>query len=156
MRAREIVMTEALERVRSRIEALNMNFQFIKVIKTKMNGIEQETWLLEYEGDQFVFVPGQKNVVLGWDTKQPLSEELLRGLQKEFALGHEYYQETLEELREDYQEEIQKAAIAGDVAKAEKLSLELVEDEKNYKEEMENGYLSWDNFLEKWNAHLSE
>ncbi len=149
-------MTEVLERVRSRIEALNMNFQFIKVIKTKMNGIEQETWLLEYEGDQFVFVPGQKNVVLGWDTKQPLSKKLLQGLQKEFALGHEYYQGTLEELREDYQEEIQKAAIAGDVAKAEKLSLELVEDEKNYKEEMENGYLSWDNFLEKWNAHLSE
>lgn len=25
-------------------------------------------WILEYEGDQFIFVPGQKNVTLGWDT----------------------------------------------------------------------------------------
>ena len=94
-------MTALLERVRSRIEELNMDFQFIKVIKTKMNGIEQETWLLEYEGTQFVFVHGQKNVVLGWDTECPLSEGLLQGLQEEFASGKEYYQEKLEDLREE-------------------------------------------------------
>ena len=151
-------MKALLERVRSRIEELNMDFQFIKVIKTKMNGIEQETWLLEYEGTQFVFVHGQKNVVLGWDTECPLSEGLLQGLQEEFASGKEYYQEKLEDLREYYQDEIQKANAAGDSAKAEALSLALAEEEKEIKEKdiKENGYLSWEDFLAKWNAYLSE
>ena len=60
-------MLELLKDIRSRIEALGINFQFIKTIKTSMNGIERETWLLEYESSQFVFVSGQKNVTLGWD-----------------------------------------------------------------------------------------
>ena len=63
-------MSESLENIRSRIEALGMNFQFLSKIKTGMNGIERETWLLEYEGSQFVFVAGQKNVTLGWDTEK--------------------------------------------------------------------------------------
>ena len=60
-------MTELLNNIRSRIEALGMDFQFVKTIKTGTNGAERETWILEYEGSQFIFVPGMKNVTLGWE-----------------------------------------------------------------------------------------
>ena len=60
-----IVMSEYLQNVRTRIEALGMDFQFTGTITTNQNGMERKTWLLEYEGVPFVFVPGQKNVVLG-------------------------------------------------------------------------------------------
>ena len=49
---RRVVMLERLEEVRERIESLGMDFRFLKTIRTKMNGIERETWLLEYEGSQ--------------------------------------------------------------------------------------------------------
>ena len=61
-------MSELLNNVRSRIESLGIGFQFVKTIRTGTNGAELETWLLEYEGCQFIFVPGRKNVTLGWDT----------------------------------------------------------------------------------------
>ncbi|MDE5823283.1 MAG: hypothetical protein K2H91_01150 [Lachnospiraceae bacterium] len=69
-----------------------MDFEFIKTIRTSMNGIERETWLLEYEGAQFVFVAGQKNVTLGWDIDQcPSGEGILKGLREEFDLIYSYY-----------------------------------------------------------------
>lgn len=55
-----------------------------------MNGIERETWLLEYQGQPFVYVAGQKDVVLGWDVDQcPLGEGVLRGLREEYAESQE-------------------------------------------------------------------
>ena len=63
---------------------------FCKKIKTGTDGAERETWLLEYEGSQFIFVPGRKNVTLGWDTDRcPLGDGVLEGLRKEFSSGHE-------------------------------------------------------------------
>ena len=71
-------MSELLNNVRSRIESLGIGFQFVKTVKTGTNGAERETWLLEYEGSQFIFVPGRKHVILGWDTDQcPLGEGCL-------------------------------------------------------------------------------
>ena len=67
-------MSGILDGIRLRIEALGMGFKFLAKIQTGMNGIERETWLLEYEGSQFVFVAGQKNVILGWDNSCPLPE----------------------------------------------------------------------------------
>ena len=108
-------MSESLENIRSRIEALGMNFQFLSKIKTGMNGIERETWLLEYEGSQFVFVAGQRNVTLGWDTEKcPLGEGVLEGLREEFALGHEHYEAEMKEMEEDYHNQIRKAEASGD------------------------------------------
>ena len=70
---------QTLEEIRSRIEALGLGFKFVKPIKTSMNGIERETWLLEYQGSQFVYVAGQKNVVLGWDVnKCPVGEGVIK------------------------------------------------------------------------------
>ena len=43
-------MAESLAEVRARIEALGINFKFLNEIRTSMNGIERQTWLLEYEG----------------------------------------------------------------------------------------------------------
>ena len=78
-------MTELLNNIRSRIEALGMDIQFVKTIKTGTNGAERETWLLEYEGSQFIFVPGMKNVTLGWDTDQcPLGDGVLEGAERIF------------------------------------------------------------------------
>ncbi len=151
-------MLELLKDIRSRIEALGINFQFIKTIKTSMNGIERETWLLEYEGSQFVFVSGQKNVTLGWDIAQcSLGQGVLEGLKEEFAAGHEYYQDEKEELRNYYQKEIQKANTKNDLIKAEQLRSELAEELKSWEEDMlENGYGSWESFMVKWNENLSQ
>ena len=71
-------MSEILDSIRLRIEALRMGFKFLAKMETGMNGIERETWLLEYEGSQFVFVAGRKNVILGWDHSCPLPEEIGR------------------------------------------------------------------------------
>lgn len=151
-------MSELLDSVRSRIEALGVNFQFIKTIKTNANGIERETWLLEYEGSQFIFVPGQKNVTLGWDTSMcPLGDGVLKGLRKEFSSGHEYYyEEETENLKGDYQEQIEEAEENGDSVKADELRAELEEElEQMNKDIEEKGYASWEGFLAKWNEHLS-
>ena len=151
-------MSELLDSVRSRIEALGVNFQFIKTIKTNANGIEMETWLLEYAGSQFIFVPGQKNVTLGWDTSMcSLGDGVLEGLRKEFSSGHEYYyEEEMENLKGDYQEQIEEAEENGDSVKADELRAELEEElEQMNKDIEEKGYASWEGFLAKWNEHLS-
>ena len=152
-------MSELLNNVRSRIESLGIGFQFVKTIKTGTNGAERETWLLEYEGSQFIFVPGQKNVTLGWDTdKCLLGDGVLEGLQKEFSSGHEYYyEEELEGLKGDYQEQIDEAEENGDSGKADELRSELAEELKSWNEDIEEkGYASWEGFLAKWNEHLSQ
>lgn len=152
-------MTELLNNIRSRIEALGMDLQFVKTIKTGTNGAEQETWLLEYEGSQFIFVPGQKNVTLGWDTDQcPLGDGVLEGLQKEFSSGHEYYyEEEMEDLKGEYQEQIDEAEENGDSGKADDLRSELAEELRSWNEDIEEkGYASWEGFLAKWNEHLSQ
>lgn len=152
-------MSESLDRIRSRIESLGMDFQFIKTIRTNMNGIERETWLLEYEGDQFVYVAGQKNVTLGWDVAQcPLGEGVLKGLREEFdTIRTYYYEEERIQLQEDYQEEIKEANARGDSVKAKELKSELDEELENFDEEMkEKGYTSWESFMIKWNEYLSQ
>ena len=152
-------MSELLNSIRSRIESLGIGFQFVKTIKTGANGAERETWLLEYEGSQFIFVPGQKNVTLGWDTdKCLLGGGVLEGLQKEFSSGHEYYyEEELEGLKGDYQEQIDEAEENGDSGKADELRSELAEELKSWNEDIEEkGYASWEGFLAKWNEHLSQ
>ena len=105
---------DSLNSIRSRIESLGMDFQFVKTVKTGANGAERETWLLEYEGSRFIFVSGRKNVTLGWDTdKCPLGDGVLEGLQEEFSSGHEYYyEEELEDLKGDYQD-APSAAVTG-------------------------------------------
>ena len=151
-------MSELLNSIRSRIESLGIGFQFVKTVKTGTNGAERETWLLEYEGSQFIFVPGRKHVTLGWDTDQcPLGEGVLEGLQKEFSSGHEYYyEEELEGLKGDYQEQIDEAEENGDSGKADELRSELAEELKSWNEDIEEkGYASWEGFLAKWNEHLS-
>ena len=154
---RVMAMPASLDMIRSRVQALGMDFRFIKPIKTTGNGVEGETWLLEYEDSQFIFVPGKKGVTLGWDTgKCPLGSGVLEGLQKEFALGHEYYQGRLEELESNYQKEIAQAAEAGDQAKADKLRAQLAKGLEGQRETMtEGGYTSWEDFLSKWNEHLA-
>lgn len=151
-------MSELLENARSRIEALGMDFQFMGIAKLNRDGVERETWVLEYEGDQFVFVPGQKNVVLGWDTDQcSLGEGVLEGLREDFDSGHSYYQREIEETQNYYQKDIATANANGDLEKVEELRSELAEELNGIEEEMtEKGYVSWDNFLAKWNENLSQ
>ena len=47
-------MPASLDMIRSRVQALGMDFRFIKPIKTTGNGVEGETWLLGYEDSQFI------------------------------------------------------------------------------------------------------
>ena len=151
-------MSESLDQIRSRIEALGVDFQFIKTIRTSMNGVERETWLLEYEGSQFVYVAGQKNVTLGWDIMQcPVGEELRNTLREEFELSYEYYQEQRAELLEEYQEQIMEANTSGDSKKAKELEAELEDELKGFDDEMiEKGYTDWEIFMTKWNENLSQ
>lgn len=147
-----------LDEVRSRIEALGMDFKFLSEIKTSMNGIERETWLLEYEGAQFVYVAGQKNVTLGWDVEKcPLGEGVLEGLKEEFTLGHEHYESEIEEMKEDYQKQMKEAEADGNLKKAKELRTEMEEELEACKEQRdEGGYGSWEDYRKKWNKKLSE
>ena len=150
-------MSELLNSIRSRIESLGIDFQFTGTVRTKVNGTERETWLLEYEGSQFIFVPGQKHVTLGWDTDRcPLGDGVLEGLRKEFALGHRHYQKEMEDMKAYYERQIIKAETDGDAVKGDRLRREQEEDLKNLEEEMkEGGYESWEDFMRKWKEHLS-
>ncbi len=148
---------ESLSEIRSRIEALGMDFEFMGTIKTSMNGVERETWLLEYKGAQFVFVSGRKNVVLGWDTaKCPLGEGVLEGLREEFEAEREHCEEELEVLQSDYQDRIAEANADGDCTKAEKLAAERAEELEIWQKELvEGGCASWENYMAKWNENLA-
>lgn len=75
-----MVVSEELANIRSSIEALGMDFQFMGRIKTNMNGIEREIELLEYDHAQFGYVA-----------------------------GHEYYHEEIKYLQETYQSKIIEA-----------------------------------------------
>ena len=152
-------MSEALDRIRSRIEALGMGFQLIKPIQTKGNGVERETWLLDYEGAQFVFVPGQKQVTLGWDTGTcPLGPGVLEGLRKEFSLGHDYYyMDMMEDLKGEYQEQIAEAEQDGGSPAADRLRAALAEELEALEDEArERGLDSWDHHMDLWNRRLSQ
>ena len=82
---------------------------------------------------------------------------VLKSLLEEFSLGHEHYQNELEEIKSDYQEQIKQAEADSDAAKAEELRSELSEQSENLKEEMsEGGYTAWEDFMSKWNEHLSQ
>mgnify|MGYP002509038596 FL=1 len=150
-------MSELLNSIRSRIKSLGIDFQFTGTVRTRVNGTERETWLLEYEGSQFIFVPGQKHVTLGWDTDRcPLGDGVLEGLRKEFALGHRHYQKEMEDMKAYYERQIIKAETNGDAVKGDRLRREQEEDLKNLEEEMkEGGYESWGDFMRKWKEHLS-
>ena len=62
----------------------------------------------------------------------------------------------MEDLKGDYQEQIDEAEENGDSAKADELRAELEEElEQMNKDIEEKGYASWEGFLAKWNEHLS-
>lgn len=144
-----------LENIRSRVEALGMDFKFIKPIRTDMNGIQRETWLLEYEGSQFVFVEGQKNVTLGWDVEKcSLGEGVLAGLKKDFAEGHEHFYEQVEDIKSYYGKKIAKAEEDGDCDKAEELRQEM-EEELDCIGDNED-YENLEGYFAKWKEHLSQ
>lgn len=144
-----------LENIRSRVQALGMGFKFIKPIQTDRNGIRRETWLLEYQGSQFVFVEGRKNVTLGWDVEQcPLGDGVLEGLKKDFSEGHEHFYGQAEEIESYYGERIAKAEEDGDSGKAEALRAEL-EEELDCIGDNED-YENWEGYFAKWNQHLSQ
>jgi len=151
-------MAESLAEVRVRIEALGINFKFLNEIRTSMNGIERQTWLLEYEGSQFVYVAGMKNVTLGWDVSQcSLGEGILKGLKEEFEQGHEYYKDQMEEMKEDYSKQIAAAESAGKSRNAGDLREEFSEELEALEEEMnEGGYGNWEDFMSGWNKKLEK
>ena len=151
-------MAESLAEVRVRIEALGINFNFLNEIRTSMNGIERQTWLLEYEGSQFVYVAGMKNVTLGWDVSQcSLGEGILKGLKEEFEQGHEYYKDQMEEMKEDYSKQIAAAESAGKSRNAGDLREEFSEALEALEEEMnEGGYGNWEDFMSGWNKKLEK
>lgn len=152
-------MSALLEQIRSRIEALEVDFHFVKTIRTSMNGIEHETWLLEYDNAQFVYVAGQKNVTLGWDsTKCPMAEELMKGLRQEYDLIYVYdWQEDRIQIQDYYQEQITKAEADGNFEQVKELELALEEELKDFDEELnDSDYASWEKFQAKWYEYLSE
>lgn len=143
-----------LAEIRARIERLPVAFQFIRPIETEMNGIKRQTWLLEYEGAQFVFVEGQKQVTLGWDSKTcPLGEQLLADLEKEFLEAEAYYAWEAEETEADYRGQIAEAQKAGKDDEAQQLTVEMNEVLASIKEQ---SYDSFAAFLAAWNEQLDK
>ena len=62
----------------------------------------------------------------------------------------------MENLKGDYQEQIDEAEENGDSVKADELRAELEEELEHMNKDIEEkGYASWEGFLAKWNEHLS-
>jgi len=56
------------ERIAELLAELPIPFQFVGMRTFSMNGVANETAVLDWRGRRFVFVPGRKRVVLGWDS----------------------------------------------------------------------------------------
>lgn len=56
------------ERIASLLTELPIPFTFVGMRTFSLNGIVNETAVLDWMGRSFVFIPGRKRVVLGWDS----------------------------------------------------------------------------------------
>lgn len=74
------------ERVASLLAELPIPFTFVGMRTFSLNGVVNETAVLDWEGRSFVFVPGCKHVVLGWDSG---IEGLDKSARKDIEFGFE-------------------------------------------------------------------
>lgn len=145
---------DKLDRVLSKVHALQLPFQYMGREFYHMNGIETETIRLKYQEAEFVYVDGKKDVTLGWDTETcKLGERIISTLREYFEWEHEEYIESIKEMKEDYKSQIEAALQCGNRQKANQLEEEL-EDETTYlKKEI---YNTFDAFLCALHLHLRE
>lgn len=137
-----------------KIESFPVKFKIVKQIKNSMNGVETESILLEYDGADFVYVPGGKNVLLGWDVDNcQLGEGVIAALRNYQEEGVEYCSQELEDCKEGYLLDIKKAEESGKLEEAERIKGEMQEDLASIAEEMHE---TFEVFMEEWNGHLKK
>lgn len=74
------------ERIVKLLSELNVPFEFAGMKIFSAHGVESETALLEWQGRKFVFVPGRKSVILGWNSGIDSMDE---GTRREIGDGFE-------------------------------------------------------------------
>lgn len=138
-------------KILEQIEKLPISFQNIRPVSFSMNGIQTETILLDYKGSVFVYVPGQKNVTLGWnpDTCE-LGENILNALKKYHTEDQKYIEEVSQDIQADYDEQLKQAREKGDYQTEETLKQNLKEDLECYEEQK----CTFEEFKDIWDRHL--
>ena len=125
----------------------NNNIETVLFEKTCVNPDEKPK--------KFVFVPGKKQVVLGWDSKTcKLENEIIEFMEKQFLGKYEYLIEDIKENIEYVEERIEEAKQKGDKVEIE-VELEILELELAEYREYEKEPESLET-IQEWIKHLDE
>lgn len=144
-----IPITKKKEIICDLIKLEELPFSFEKMECFTENKISMETAVLSCEDEEFVFIPGIKNIELGWDIKY-LSTELKKNLEKEVKEYNNYYENSKLDDIDYVKEELEKAKSKNNTKKIQKLEEELKEiEEDNY------GNLTYDEIILKIKESVS-
>lgn len=116
------------------------------------NDVSVETVVMKYEESEFVFIPGMENITLGWDEKTPLNEGVIRDIKEDKAEEIEAMKSECDEIREDYEEQIENAKESGNKEKAEELIEEMNDELAGYEEYI---HIDIDEYVEIFKKKLS-
>lgn len=116
------------------------------------NDVSVETVVMKYEESEFVFIPGMENITLGWDEKTPLNEGVIRDIKEDKAEEIETMKSECDEIREDYEEQIENAKESGNKEKAEELIEEMNDELAGYEEYI---HIDIDEYVEIFKKKLS-
>lgn len=117
----------------------------------EQNNIKLETAVLIYDDEEFVFVPGNKNITLGWNPETcDLGENINQVLQEEWNWQKQDALEEIKYIEEKCKPQIYKELQLGNIESAEKLKKDLQDDLNYYNNEIkfaENGFYYFNKLL---------
>lgn len=115
--------------IMEKIKKLNIPFKIKGIEKFSMNGITNETVILEYENSEFVFVEGKNNITLGWDIEKcNIGKNVIECFKKYYYDELDYLKEQKKDLIEYYNEKIKKAEQEEDINKINNLKEDMEEE----------------------------
>ncbi|MBP2655181.1 MAG: hypothetical protein H6Q73_2750 [Firmicutes bacterium] len=140
-----------LDNLKKQLKKLPVTFNIKGLEKFSQNGVTNQIVILEYENSEFILLKGKKNVILGWDTdKCHLGTNVILEFKRDYEEGLAYYQAQYEEIKQDYEQQIQAAV--SDQEK-EQLRLAMAEDLEYSKENMK---LTWEEYCNKLKEYVKE
>lgn len=124
----KLTSAEKEETISAIIKERNLELTIQRTETFSQNGIEIETVLLtDKNGDEFVFVPGNSEVTLGWDEFSELGDETKKALQFDFDEVFDFEMENWEDIIADIKSEIEELTPNGTREKIKELKEELTE-----------------------------
>ena len=145
------------DKIRKLVNDLPINFKELREETFEMNGIKTETIIFDYNGNEFVFVDGAKDVELGWAYNDNISEILKEGIRKINRMDYDYFCEEEFYIREDYKIDKEEAIKSGDIEIIEEVNKNFTEDLEyivNKKNEVSEE--NFENFIENFKRNLDK